>query len=72
MYKTVNESGVLYILMLWFGGMIPTDGKKGPTNLFYSYHRRERNITSGGGGGGDINTNTRAGVTNQVSYIRNV
>ena len=60
--------------MLWFGGMIPTDGGRGPTNLVYSYHLRELNITSGGGGcgGGDSNTNTRARVTNQMSYIRNI
>jgi hypothetical protein len=64
-YKTVSEIGVLCILMLWFGGMIPTDGKKRLTNLVYSYYLRERNITSGGGGGGgDSSTNTRAGVTN--------
>jgi hypothetical protein len=56
--------------MLWFGVMIPTDVNKGPTNLSYSYHFRERNITSGGGG--DSSTNTRAGVTNQISYIRNI
>ena len=37
--------------MLWFEAMIPTDGRKGPTNLVYSYHLRERNFTIGGGGG---------------------
>jgi hypothetical protein len=38
--------GVLHILMLWFGNMIPTDGKKGSTNLVYSHHLRERNTIS--------------------------
>jgi hypothetical protein len=52
MYRTVNDIGVLVLL---FVDRIPTDGKKVSSNLIYSSHLPERNITGvyyGGGGGG--------------------
>ena len=54
--------------MLWFGGMIPTDGKKDPTNLVYSYHLRERNIASCGGGGTTTTIILTQGQALQTKY----